>query len=212
MTLLKWSPEYQVGDAQIDSDHRYLFELGNSFYDAFIQRRDRKAIFKLLSRLVAYCEDHFKREEEMLADRHCPDLESHRESHVRIFNELFALQRRLEAGSLAAEKETIEFLRSWLVDHVAGEDKYADRRAREIGVSAAAGGAKRPLWYEVLQVPPDSPIEEIRLAYRKRMSEYHPDRVARLGIEIREVAERKSKAINAAYDEASREHPRPSGK
>ena len=34
------------------------------------------------------------------------------------------------------------------------------------------------------------------------MSEYHPDKVASLGKEIRELAERKSKEINAAYRDA----------
>jgi DnaJ like chaperone protein len=38
------------------------------------------------------------------------------------------------------------------------------------------------------------------------MSEYHPDKVAHLGDEIREIAARKSKEINAAYEEAIRQH------
>ncbi len=60
-------------------------------------------------------------------------------------------------------------------------------------------------WYEILQVLPDSSMEDIRRAYRRRMSEYHPDKVTQLGEEIRQVAERKSKEINAAYEEASRQ-------
>lgn len=55
-------------------------------------------------------------------------------------------------------------------------------------------------WYEILGVPPAATIDEIRRAYRQRMSEYHPDKVAKLGKELREVAERKSKEINMAYD------------
>ena len=42
--------------------------------------------------------------------------------------------------------------------------------------------------------------EEIRKAYRKAMSEYHPDKVASLGSELRELAERKAKEINEAYN------------
>ena len=59
-----------------------------------------------------------------------------------------------------------------------------------------------PQWYEVLGVGVFATREEITAAYKRRISEYHPDKVARLGDEIREVAERKSKQINAAYDEA----------
>jgi preprotein translocase subunit Sec63 len=31
------------------------------------------------------------------------------------------------------------------------------------------------------------------------MAEYHPDKVATLGVELRDLAEEKSKAITAAY-------------
>ncbi len=42
--------------------------------------------------------------------------------------------------------------------------------------------------------------EDIRKAYRKAMSEYHPDKVASLGTELRALAEKKAKEINEAYE------------
>jgi len=44
-------------------------------------------------------------------------------------------------------------------------------------------------------------FDVIRQAYRERMKEYHPDKVAGLGEELRELAERESKEINMAYEE-----------
>jgi len=61
------------------------------------------------------------------------------------------------------------------------------------------GGDQFAPWSVVLEVSADAPVEEIRAAYLKRISEYHPDKVASLGKEIREVAERRSKEINIAY-------------
>jgi len=61
-----------------------------------------------------------------------------------------------------------------------------------------------PGWATVLGVSPKAGMDEIRRAYQQRMAEYHPDKVAMLGAELREFAERKSKEINLAYDEASR--------
>lgn len=40
----------------------------------------------------------------------------------------------------------------------------------------------------------------IRQAYRDAVKQYHPDRVEQMGKEIREVAVRKTKEINEAYD------------
>ena len=38
------------------------------------------------------------------------------------------------------------------------------------------------------------------------MGQYHPDKVAGLGVELRALAERKSKEISGAYRQAMREH------
>lgn len=59
-------------------------------------------------------------------------------------------------------------------------------------------------WWGVLGVPQIATRDEIARAYKRRISEYHPDKVAHLGEEIRAVAERRSKETNAAYDEAMR--------
>ncbi|MDH0344388.1 DnaJ domain-containing protein [Chromobacterium haemolyticum] len=52
---------------------------------------------------------------------------------------------------------------------------------------------------QVLQIAWPCSAEELKAAYRARMAEYHPDKVSALGLELRELAERKSKEINAAY-------------
>jgi DnaJ like chaperone protein len=57
-------------------------------------------------------------------------------------------------------------------------------------------------WFEVLDIPESSLREDIVVAYKRRIRQYHPDLVARMGPELRELAERKSRQINAAYDAA----------
>ena len=59
-----------------------------------------------------------------------------------------------------------------------------------------------PAWTRVLEVPADASLDEIREAYRRLMSQYHPDKVASLGRELRELADAKSKDISAAYQQA----------
>jgi len=53
--------------------------------------------------------------------------------------------------------------------------------------------------YEVLGIGGSASKEEIRVAYRKMASLYHPDKVAHLAPEFREMADRKMKEINTAY-------------
>jgi DnaJ-domain-containing protein 1 len=68
---------------------------------------------------------------------------------------------------------------------------------------AAAPSSEDP--YEVLGVAPRSNDEELEQAYRRRMSEYHPDRVANAAKEIRELANQRAREINEAYDRIKRE-------
>lgn len=57
-------------------------------------------------------------------------------------------------------------------------------------------------WFRILGVPESAGKEEIASAYKAKIRQYHPDKVASLGSELRELAEIKSKQINAAYDYA----------
>jgi len=61
-----------------------------------------------------------------------------------------------------------------------------------------------PRWATVLGVRPDAARDEVSAAYKRKISEYHPDKTTRLGPEIQALAEARSKEINAAYDEAMR--------
>ena len=43
-------------------------------------------------------------------------------------------------------------------------------------------------------------FSKIKTTYRNVIAQYHPDKVSALGAEIREVAEKKAKEINQAYE------------
>jgi DnaJ-domain-containing protein 1 len=53
--------------------------------------------------------------------------------------------------------------------------------------------------YIVLGVSRNATREEIRVAYHREMANYHPDKVAHLGKDLKELANRKAQEINKAY-------------
>jgi hypothetical protein len=68
-----------------------------------------------------------------------------------------------------------------------------------------AGRSRQPSeWFQVLEVSQGAAIDEIRAAYRKKMMQYHPDRVEALGPEFKLLAEIRSREINRAYEAACR--------
>jgi len=58
----------------------------------------------------------------------------------------------------------------------------------------------KDLPYRELGVTREATDAEIDLAYRRLISQYHPDKLAGAAPELRAQAEKKARQINAAYD------------
>ncbi|HPI19596.1 MAG TPA: DnaJ domain-containing protein [Candidatus Kapabacteria bacterium] len=54
--------------------------------------------------------------------------------------------------------------------------------------------------YKILEINENSNIEEIKAAYKKKIKEYHPDRLSGLGAELQQIAHQKTQEINSAYN------------
>jgi DnaJ-domain-containing protein 1 len=68
--------------------------------------------------------------------------------------------------------------------------------------------------YEILGLSPSASVAQIKMAYRKRIKECHPDLFAGMDQQARALAERWTKALNAAYATLNPRHrdasPKPS--
>jgi DnaJ-domain-containing protein 1 len=83
------------------------------------------------------------------------------------------------------------------------EQQWQAERQRETERTRTA--QQKPVnWWDLLGVSPNASMEEIARSYRRTIQKYHPDRVLGLAPEIVELAESRSKALNAAYDQAKR--------
>jgi DnaJ-domain-containing protein 1 len=84
-----------------------------------------------------------------------------------------------------------------------GEQQWQPERQREAERTRTV--QQKPVnWWDLLGVSPNASMEEIARSYRRTIQKYHPDRVLGLAPEIVELAESRSKALNAAYDQAKR--------
>lgn len=97
----------------------------------------------------------------------------------------------------------------WLVSFLMSTSRSAPRPPRPAADASSpepqsqqADAKPLAAWHEVLELHQHATPDQIREAYQRLMSQYHPDKVASLGAELRALAEKKSKEINAAYRDA----------
>ncbi|MBI3179245.1 MAG: J domain-containing protein [Deltaproteobacteria bacterium] len=86
---------------------------------------------------------------------------------------------------------------------VRGVLKSAPARPGPAGPRPEPSASRSP--YEILGVPANASQDEIRSAYQRLIQQYHPDRVEQMGPELRDLALRRTKEINAAYERLKRE-------
>jgi hemerythrin len=122
MTFLSWRKDYEIGVAQIDAEHRCLVDLVNAFHETYLRGDSRKEIPHLLNQLVAYAEEHFQHEEKVMGDNDYPLLDKQREQHSELVSSIFAINERFAADQARAGSETLQFIKSWLLDHIVKHD------------------------------------------------------------------------------------------
>ncbi len=83
----------------------------------------------------------------------------------------------------------------------AGHEAQHEARHQRESASNGPRDAKTLDPYAVLGIAPSASREAIQSAYRARMHEYHPDKVAHLGEELQTLAHEKTQQIQRAYQQ-----------
>jgi hemerythrin-like metal-binding protein len=133
--LIEWKPSYSVGIASIDSQHQLLVSVIGNLQEAMMRGRTREIITPLFRAMNQYTQYHFQYEEELLGEHGYPGLEAHREQHTGLIKTLQELERKYEEGNLVAGAPLMQFLRTWLTNHIAAEDRDYAEFLKKQGVS-----------------------------------------------------------------------------
>ncbi len=136
-----WGPAMQVGFGDIDAQHRRLVRLVNTLDDAMRDGRDRDIMGTVLAELIRYTTLHFAYEEKLMA-RHGLAGDEHSRQHLveheRLRSEVETFQRDFLLGDADVSADLLDFLSSWLGDHVLGTDKELASALLAAGAVSAA--------------------------------------------------------------------------
>lgn len=142
MAYFEWADDMVIDGGPIDADHRVLVDLVNELHTATSQGQGRTVVESILHRVITSTQDHLRNEEQIMAQMGFPDLENHKIGHGHFMNELWALEKRMQAGSFTVAAQLSAVLRDWLSLHIRRNDKellkFQRRQAREKSRALAA--------------------------------------------------------------------------
>lgn len=115
---IEWKPEFLVGDAFIDGQHQFMFELAN----ALLASQDRLQTNKLLMQLFKYTREHFSAEEGLMRKRGYLAVEAHCEEHNKMIEALSNVVAHSSLDDLAFHKEVYHLMKGWILTHILDYD------------------------------------------------------------------------------------------
>jgi DnaJ like chaperone protein len=128
---------------------------------------------------------------------------------LRIMFVELLLEAALADGNLSQPEMAI-LTRTCAALHIPANIFEAMLRARQVGGSSSRGHYQPTpnradslrQSYATLGIKPDATQQEIKRAYRKLVSQYHPDKLVSQGLpeEMMEISRNRVREINAAYD------------
>jgi hemerythrin-like metal-binding protein len=123
MSLIEWNENYSVRNSKVDSQHKKLFQILDSLFDAVDSSGKKHTVGILLQKMVDYSEYHFATEENLMEECQYPDLSYHVELHEGFRVKTHELYSRLMQDAPDVGHETVNFLYEWLNNHILGADQ-----------------------------------------------------------------------------------------
>ncbi len=121
MAFLSWHERFGVGHAEIDLQHRRLFELVNHFDDV-IQMGMHEELPHIVDDLISLSEAHFRFEEGLIQRSGFPRVAEHRKMHDELLDQVRMMRRSMMVGGHVSHKAVVRFLADWLTNHILRED------------------------------------------------------------------------------------------
>ncbi len=134
MTYMSWSPDYSVNVKEIDEQHKKLFGIINTLYQAMLDEKGKEIQKSVIAEMIDYANTHFKTEENYMLHFNFAWYEEHKKEHDRYTKKALEFKERLENVGFVLTLEILNFLKDWWEGHILKIDKNYSKLFNEHGL------------------------------------------------------------------------------
>lgn len=122
MKDLVWSRILSVGVDEIDDDHRMLIRIFNVLNHAVSEGESEEYLAATLEELINCTVWHFSHEERLMLKYRYKGIDEHKAEHRDLIEAAREFQQAMLGAGKPMADQNIEFLKSWLTEHILNAD------------------------------------------------------------------------------------------
>lgn len=121
---IEWDKTLEIGNLEIDGQHKELFKRVNSLLEAMDQGKGSNEIMSMLKFLEDYSKTHFAEEEKLMEMHNYPGLRAQKAEHAEFIKNLETIKKEIAPPSMLPTTIRVYFMTvNWLENHILKMDK-----------------------------------------------------------------------------------------
>jgi hemerythrin-like metal-binding protein len=122
MAKMEWTNALSVHVSAMDAEHKKLFSIIGKLHDGMAEGKGSAIIGEVLAELTSYTKTHFKHEEDLMQLHSYPGREAQKREHAAFVKQLSETQQEYQTGKMMISVSVLNFLNSWLKNHIMKTD------------------------------------------------------------------------------------------
>lgn len=134
--IVKWQDAYSVGIKVIDEQHMKLVKLTNKLFNSCVSGQERTksdtVFLEVINEVIDYVGYHFSTEEKVMERINYPAYKVHKQEHFNFVKDVLVRVEEFNAGKINAPLSFVYYLRDWILNHIAVNDKKLGKHLLEM--------------------------------------------------------------------------------
>lgn len=121
--FIQWNESYNTGNYVIDYQHKRLVRAINDLAEVSKNHELKQSLLHVvLDELFNYTKYHFTTEESLMKKMNYSQIGEHHILHTDFVAKLKGIKDEFDTHSKEVDRELLDFLKDWLINHIEKED------------------------------------------------------------------------------------------